>query len=111
MELLLNLTLEMALFAGLGILYYFYQKKRILHHEVEKTTYLMGFILEASLAERGDAPSELLDPLIEAIDDFLHNKTTTPPLGLMQICEKNSAFSEEYRSVLREGLLELREEK
>ncbi len=111
MELLLKLSLEMALFTGLGVLYYFYQKKKILRHEEEKATYLMGFVLEASLSERGDSPHDLLDPLIEAIDDFLHNRTTVPPLGLLKICAKNDSFSEEYRSVLQESLLELDEEK
>lgn len=110
MELLLKLSLEMAILAGLGMLYYFYQKKKILRHEEEKATYLMGFILEASLSERGDDSHELLDPLIEAIDDFLHNRTTTPPLGLMRVCAGHTRFSEEYRSVLQEALSELNEE-
>lgn len=111
MELLLKLSLEMALFAGLGVLYYFYQKKRILRHEEEKATYLMGFILEASLSERGDEAHATLDPLIEAIDDFLHNRISTPPFGLMKICAKDASFSEEYRNVLQEALNELSEEK
>jgi hypothetical protein len=111
MELLFNLSLEMALFAGLGMLYYFYQKRKILRYEEEKVTYLMGLILEASLSERGNSPSDQLDPLIEAIDDFLHNRSSFPPLGLIRTCAGNTSFSEEYRRVLKESLLELDEEK
>lgn len=111
MELLFNLSLEMALFTGLGVLYYFYKKKKILRHEEEKATYLMGFILEASLNERGDTPHDLLDPLITAIDDFLHNRTSSPPLSLIKVCAEKKTFSEEYQSVLKEALLELDEEK
>jgi hypothetical protein len=111
MELLFNLSLEMALFAGLGMLYYFYQKRKILRYEEEKVTYLMGLILEASLSERENSPSDQLDPLIEAIDDFLHNRSSTPPYELIRTCAGNTSFSEEYRSVLKESLLELDEEK
>lgn len=107
MELLFNLSLEMALFAFLGVLYYFYQKKRILRHEAEKTTYIMSFLLEATLSERGEHPHERLDPLIEAIDDYLHNRTSAPPVGLLKLCAEDARFSAEYRDVLQESIREL----
>lgn len=106
-NLLGTLAIEIGLFALLGALYYFYQKKKILQFEKDKGPLIMGYILQACLAEKGELNSSELDTIIEAIDDYLHNHTTTPPSILLQQYANKEECSPELRAVIEEGLKEL----
>ena len=102
-----TLLLEMALFCFLGILYYFYQKKKIIQYESNKGPLVMSYILQSVLSERGDNADPLLDSAIEALDDYLQNKTTTPPIALLQHLQASEKITPELRDVIVEGLKEL----
>jgi hypothetical protein len=102
-----NLLYEMLLFSLLGILYYFYQKKKILSYEENKGPIIMGHILQACLVVRGDTPDAELDPVIEALDDFLHNKTASPPTALLSVYAKSPKCSPELKEVIEQGLEDL----
>ncbi len=102
-----NLLIEIALFTLLGVLYYFYQKRKLHQYEENKAPLVMGFVLQACLVERGDDPDPKLDALIEALDDYIQNKTSTPPLAMLRIYAASPECSAELRDVISEGLLEL----
>lgn len=106
-EFLENIILELALFVFLGVLYYFYQKKKIIQYEENKIPMVMGFILEACLAERKDESSKELDAVIESLDDFLNNKTQHPPSALLKHFSKSEACAPDLKDVIREGLSEI----
>lgn len=107
MDMLGNLLVELGLFTLLGVLYYFYQKKKIVHYEENKGPLVMGFILQACLSERGEEAHPKLDLIIEGIDDYLHNKITTPPRALLKIYADSAECSDELRNIIHEGLKEI----
>ena len=102
-----NLLYELALFSLLGVLYYFYQKKKILAYEENKAPMIMGYLLQSCLTIRGERPDEGLDPVIEALDDFLHNKAATPPTALLKTYADSPACHPELRDVILQGLEDL----
>lgn len=102
-----NILLELALFIFLGVLYYFYQKRKIIHYEENKTPLVMGFILQSCLTEKKEAPEPQLDALIEALDDYLHNRSSNPPFSLLKIFMQSPECSAELSAIIREGLLEV----
>jgi hypothetical protein len=106
-NLLGNLAIEMAFFTFLGILYYFYQRRRILQYEENKTPLVMGLILQSCLSERGDSPQHELDALIESIDDYLQNRIATPPLVQLKHYAASAKCSPELKAVIDEGIAEL----
>lgn len=102
--------MELALFIFLGILYYFYQKRKIIHYEENKTPLVMGFILQSCLTEKNDQPQPQLDAIIEALDDYLHNKASNPPYALLKVYMTSPECSQELRDIIREGILEIEED-
>jgi hypothetical protein len=102
-----NLFLEISLFIFLGIFYYFYQKKKIIHYENNKTPLVMGFILQSCLTEKKDLPQPQLDALIESIDDYLHNKAAHPPLALLRHFSESVDCSKELKEIIKEGIIEI----
>ncbi len=102
-----NLLYELIILSFLGVLYYFYQKRKILSYEENKAPLIMGFILQSCLASRGESPDAELDPVIESLDDYLHNKTTTPPTALLSVYASTSGCSPELRDVILQGLEDL----
>jgi hypothetical protein len=102
-----NFILELVLLTILGVLYYFYQKRKMLRYEENKVPLVMGFILQACLTEKKDTPEPELDTLIESLDDYLQNKTMHPPLALLNVYMKSAVCSVELRDVIREGLIEI----
>lgn len=102
-----NLLIEIGLFIFLGVLYYFYQRRKIISYEESKGPLIMGFILQACLSEKKEAPEPQLDALIEALDDYLHNRASTPPVSLLRIYMASPSCSQELRDVIFEGLVEL----
>lgn len=109
-EFLENILLELALFIFLGVLYYFYQRRKILHFEENKSPLIMGFILQSCLTEKKDGPEPQLDSLIEALDDYLHNRSSQPPFALLKVYMNSSQCSQELRDIIREGILEIEED-
>lgn len=103
----MNLILEMGLFTFLGVLYYFYQKRKIIKYEENKTPVVMGMILQSCLTEKKEESEPELDALIEALDDYLQNKSATPPTALLKIFAGSSKCSKELAEVISAGLLEL----
>jgi hypothetical protein len=104
-----NFLLEVGLFTFLGVLYYFYQRKKILNYEASKVPLVMGFMLQSCLAEKTDQPEPQLDTLIESLDDFLSNKSSHPPVSLLKIYAASPKCSEELKAIITEGLLEIEE--
>lgn len=102
-----NFLTELGLFSFLGVLYYYYQKRKILNYEKNKGPVIMGYVLHSCLAEKGDQPSPELDSIIEAIDDYLHNKSATPPSALLKTYARSSKCSPELKEVIEEGLREI----
>lgn len=102
-----NFLLEIGLFTFLGVLYYFYQKRKLVHYENNKNPLVMGFILQSCLSEKKDQDEPQLDTLIEALDDYLHNKTSQPPVALLKVYMDSPDCSPELRDVIREGLNEV----
>jgi hypothetical protein len=102
-----NILLELGLFVLLGVLYYFYQKRKIVHYEENKSPLIMGFILQSCLTEKSDIPEAELDSLIESLDDYLHNKSPNPPIALLKHFMSSEKCSPELRDIIREGLEEL----
>lgn len=106
-----NLLYEMLLFSFLGVLYYFYQKKKILSFEENKGPLIMGYILQSCLSVRGDTPDPALDPVIESLDDYLHNKSPSPPTALLNVYANSPACSTELRDLILQGLEDLNDSK
>lgn len=104
-----NLLIELGLFTFLGVLYYFYQKKKIIRYEESKGPLIMGFILQACLAEKKEEKEPQLDTLIESLDDYLLNKSAHPPVSLLRIYMASPSCSPELRDVIAEGLAEFEE--
>lgn len=106
-----NLFYEMLLFSFLGVLYYFYQKRKILSFEENKAPLIMGYILQACLSVRGDKPDPELDPVIESLDDFLHNKTPSPPTALLSVYANSPRCPQELKDVILQGIEDLNDSK
>jgi hypothetical protein len=105
-----NVLLEIGLFVLLGIVYYFYQRRKIIHYEQQKGPVVMGFILQSCLMAKKEIPQPKLDSLIESLDDYLHNKTSQPPVTLLRIFMTSEECPEELRGVIQEGLKEIEPE-
>ena len=106
-NLLGNLALEISVLVFFGMLYYFYQKRKILHFEENKNTIVMNMILEACLAEKTSMPQPELDHLISGLDDFLQNKTSRPPINDLKKFMETEACSVELKETVAIGLKEL----
>ena len=106
-DILGNLAVEMAFFTLLGVLYYFYQRRKILAYEENKGPLVMGFILQSCLTERGETPHQELDNIIESIDDYIHNRIAHPPVALLKHYAASSNCSPELKAVIEEGIAEL----
>ena len=106
-----DLLYEMLLFSLLGLLYYFYQKKKILSYEENKAPLIMGYILQSCLSVRGENPDSELDPVIESLDDFLHNKTSTPPTALLTVYAGSPSCNADLREVILQGIEDLNDSK
>jgi hypothetical protein len=105
----LNIAIEIGLFSLLGVLYYFYQKRKIIGYEENKKPALMGYLIQACLAEKNEQPEEELDRVIEALDDFLHGKSDQPPIALLKIFSASEKCSPELKEVIKATLEELGE--
>jgi hypothetical protein len=105
----MNFAIEIAVLSFLGVLYYFYQKRKILQYEENKVPLVMNFILESCLSFKSDSPQPMLDTLIEHLDDYLKEKNLTPPLALLKTYADSSDCAPELKSIIVEGLKEINE--
>jgi hypothetical protein len=97
---LFNIAIELAILSLLGMVYYFYQKRKLAHFEKNKTLISMNLILDMCLSRKSDSASPQLDLLIEALDDFITQKTEQPPLELIQTYLKSEECSPDlYREI------------
>jgi hypothetical protein len=104
-----NIAIEIALFTLLGILYYFYQKKKIIHYEENKKPAIMGYLLQACLTDKTDEKQPDLDAVIEALDDYVHGKSATPPSALLKMFASGTQCSPELRDIIHASLEEIGE--
>jgi hypothetical protein len=102
-----NILIEIGLFIFLGVLYYFYQKRKIISYEENKSPLVMGFILQSCLTEKKEVEQPELDAVIEAIDEYLHGRSAHPPKALLKIFMASPQCSKELSDIIREGLLEI----
>jgi hypothetical protein len=103
----MNFAVEIGFLSLLGVLYYFYQKKRIIRQEENKPFMIINFILQSCLAEKTELPQPELDSLIIAMDDFLNNKTSHPPLDSLKSFTQSPSCSSDLKAAILEGLKEL----
>lgn len=104
----MNFALEIGFLASLGILYYFYQKRKILRFEENKSPMVMNYILQTCLSEKVEGVAQPgLDQMIEALDDYLNKQTPNPPSTLLINFAQTSECSEGLRAVIVEGLKEI----
>lgn len=104
-----NILIEIGLFIILGVLYYFYQKRKIVSYEENKEPLVIGFILQSCLTEKKEEAEPELDAVIEAIDDYLHGRAASSPKALLKIYMNSPRCSKELSDIIREGLLEIEE--
>jgi hypothetical protein len=109
-EIIENFLIEIALFSFLGVLYYFYQKRKIVHYEENKIPLIMNFFLQSCLTEKKDIPETELDNLIEALDDYLKNDSIKPPIHMLKKYMLSPNCSTELRDIIDEGLKEIESE-
>lgn len=102
-----NFLIELGVLSFFGVLYYLFQRKKILQYEDRKIPITMQFILEACLAEKKDFPQKHLDDLIISIDDYLKDTTRIPPFSLLKSYEQSSDCSLELKKIIQIGLLEM----
>lgn len=101
------LILELCCLGLLGVLYYFYQRSKILKYSEQKGPFICGALLQACLIERDLSPSPELDAAIEGLDDFLHNKSSRPPLALLKILGNSPKCPEDLKNIIDESIIEL----
>jgi hypothetical protein len=70
---------------------------------------LMGLLLQSLLAERGEIENPEIDPIIEALDDYLQNKTINPPINLLTQYASSPTCGQEMKEIILEALKELNE--
>lgn len=104
----LNILIEIGFFSLLGLLYYFYQKKKILQYENNKGLTIASYILQSCLSEKNDqeTPDQELDAIILALDDYLQEKAPQFPLPLLKHYAQTKACSPELKEVIEAGIAE-----
>jgi hypothetical protein len=102
-----NFALEIGFLSLLGVLYYFWQKRRILKYEENKTPLVMNFLLEACLSEKNEKDQPKLDKIIEALDDYVTQKSSHAPLALLKIFASDVECPPELSHAITQGLKEI----
>lgn len=103
----MNFALEIGFLSLLGVLYYFYQKRKIIRYEENKTPMVMGYLLQLCLSEKTEGPQPKLDTLIEALDDFLNQKTPQAPVALLKTFADSQECPKDLKEAILDGLKEL----
>ena len=103
----MNFAIEIGFLSLLGVLYYFWQKRRIVRFEENKIPMVMSYILQACLSEKSESSQPILDSVIEALDDFLNAKSQVPPTALLKTFTASPECSPELKNLIEEGLKEI----
>lgn len=103
-----NLAIELAVLAALGLVYYFWQKRRILQFEQNKSYAVAAPLLQACLIEKDQQSFEMLESFILELDDFLHGKSGSFPTVLAEQLASNKACPHDLSEVIKESLKELK---
>jgi hypothetical protein len=109
-DLWMNFALEIGLFSILGIGYYFYQKRKIIHFEENKNPIIINYILEICLAEKTESKEKELDDLIIELDDYLNQKKLTPPIKQLRDFSESTFCSPRLKEVIQSSLKEIENE-
>ena len=102
-----NFAVEIGFLSFLGVLYYFWQKRRIIRYEENKTPIVMNFLMQAALSEKTETLQPELDQVIEALDDYLKNKTSVAPTALLKHFAASAECPKELSHAIMEGLKEI----
>ncbi len=102
-----NFAFEIGFFSLLGVIFYFYQKRKIIHYEENKAPLVMNYIMQACLGDKLDRAQPELDKLIEALDDYLNHKSTNPPISMLKKFAEGQDCSPELKEAILEGIKEL----
>jgi hypothetical protein len=100
---------EISLLGTLGLVYYFYQRKKILNYEKNRLSDLLSFMLQQSLVERGDKENHELDRIIVQLDDSLKSGSQNFPIDNLRRYSQRKDCSEEYREIIKALLNEINE--
>ena len=103
----LNFAVEIGFLSFLGVLYYFWQKRRIIRYEENKTPIVMNFLMQACLQEKTEEAQPQLDKVIEALDDYLNKKSATAPVVLLKHFAATSECPKDLSHAITEGLKEI----
>lgn len=102
-----NFALEIGFLSFLGVLYYFWQKRRIIRYEENKTPIVMNFLMQACLSEKTEEPQPEMDRVIEALDDYLNKKSPDAPLALLKHFATTAECPKELSHAIDQGLKEI----
>ena len=102
-----NLAIELALLAALCLIYYFWQKRRIIKFEQNKSLAVAAPLLQACLIEKDQQSFEMLESFIIELDDFLHGKSASFPTVLAEQLAGHKACPHDLSEVIKESLKEL----
>ena len=102
-----NFALEIGFLSFLGVLYYFWQKRRIIRYEENKTPIVMNFLMQACLSEKTESPQPELDQVIEVLDDYLTQKNALPPLLILKKFAASVECPKDLSHAITEGLKEI----
>lgn len=102
-----NFAFEIGFFSLLGVMFYFYQKRKIIHYEENKAPLVMNYIMQACLGDKIDKAQPELDKLIEALDDFINHKSPNPPIAMLKTFAEGQECSPELKEAILEGIKEL----
>lgn len=103
-----NLAIELAVLAALGLIYYFWQKRRIIQFEQNKSYAVAAPLLQACLIEKDQQSFEMLESFIIELDDFLHGKSASFPTVLAEQLAGHKACPHDLSEVIKESLKELK---
>ncbi len=106
-DLVLQYAIEIGFLGLLGIIYYFYEKRKLLNYEKNKIPLVANFILQACLTEKSEQPQPELDSLILTLDDFLKETNPTFPAPQLKEFAHSLSCPDELREIILEGLKEL----
>lgn len=102
-----TLFIELSVLIFLGLIYYYWQKKRILRFEENKAVTVAAPLLQACLIEQEQADFSLLSHFIVALDDFLHGKSSYFPTTLAQELIKDKQCPDDLVEIIKESLKEI----
>lgn len=102
-----TLFIELTILVALGLLYYFWQRARILRFEENKSQAVAAPLLQACLIEKDHQSFPLLEEFILALDDFLHGKSASFPSALAEQVRKDQHCPQDLAEIINESLKEL----